>query len=115
MEFNELCYRLASCESAIGLMKNLQHSLQTEENWVDGTAEKLSALPTATSAHELDVSIFNSIVYQSISFKVSSLITSLLFILNLIPLIYINIFIVSDMKMSFLLQNSSCKKSDYFL
>lgn len=28
-----------------------------EETWVDGTTEKLSSMPTATSALELDVSI----------------------------------------------------------
>lgn len=38
-------------------MTKLQTSLVTEETWVDGAAEKLSALPTATSAMELDVSI----------------------------------------------------------
>lgn len=38
-------------------MTKLQTSLVTEETWVDGAAEKLSALPTATSALELDVSI----------------------------------------------------------
>lgn len=48
---------MRSCESAIGLLKNLQSSIQIEESWVDGQTEKLSALPTATSAYELDVSI----------------------------------------------------------
>lgn len=38
-------------------MTKLQTSLVAEETWVDGAAEKLSALPTATSALELDVSI----------------------------------------------------------
>lgn len=47
---------MRSCENAIGLMKNLQLPLQVEESWVDGTTEKLSAMPTATSAYELDVS-----------------------------------------------------------
>lgn len=37
-------------------MTKLQTSLVAEETWVDGAAEKLSALPTATSALELDVS-----------------------------------------------------------
>lgn len=39
-------------------MTKLQTSLVAEETWVDGAAEKLSAaLPNATSALELDVSI----------------------------------------------------------
>lgn len=42
-------------------MKNLQTSMQVEESWVDGTAEKLSAMPTATSALELDVSMLPSL------------------------------------------------------
>lgn len=37
-------------------MTKLQSSLVTEETWVDGATEKLSAMPTATSALELDVS-----------------------------------------------------------
>lgn len=37
-------------------MTKLQTSLATEETWVDGATEKLTALPTATSAFELDVS-----------------------------------------------------------
>lgn len=37
-------------------MTKLQTSLANEETWVDGATEKLSALPTATSALELDVS-----------------------------------------------------------
>lgn len=44
------------CENALGIMTKLQTSLVAEESWVDGAAEKLSALPTATSALELDVS-----------------------------------------------------------
>lgn len=48
--------RLVGCENAIGIMTKLQSSLAKEETWVDGTTEKLSALPTATSAYELDVS-----------------------------------------------------------
>ncbi|TMW45959.1 hypothetical protein DOY81_008958 [Sarcophaga bullata] len=51
---NQLAERMRSCENAIGLMKNLQLPLQVEESWVDGTTEKLSAMPTATSAYELD-------------------------------------------------------------
>ncbi|XP_037914658.1 microtubule-actin cross-linking factor 1 isoform X36 [Hermetia illucens] len=51
---SQLAERLRACETAIGLMKNLQTSMQVEESWVDGTAEKLSAMPTATSALELD-------------------------------------------------------------
>lgn len=39
-------------------MTKLQTSLVAEETWVDGAAEKLASLPTATSAYELDVSIF---------------------------------------------------------
>lgn len=38
-------------------MTKLQTSLVAEETWVDGAAEKLASLPTATSAYELDVSI----------------------------------------------------------
>lgn len=49
--------RLRSCENAIGVMTKLQTSLVAEETWVDGAAEKLASLPTATSAYELDVSI----------------------------------------------------------
>lgn len=48
-------YRVIGCENAIGIMTKLQSSLAAEETWVDGTTEKLSALPTATSALELDV------------------------------------------------------------
>lgn len=59
--WNKVCEQLAdrlhSCEAAIGLMKNLQSSLQVEESWVDGATEKLQAMPTATAAHVLDVSI----------------------------------------------------------
>ncbi|XP_075166809.1 dystonin-like protein short stop isoform X24 [Haematobia irritans] len=51
---NQLGERMRSCENAIGLMKNLQSSVQVEESWVDGTTERLSAMPTATSAYELD-------------------------------------------------------------
>ncbi|XP_020715273.1 microtubule-actin cross-linking factor 1 isoform X6 [Ceratitis capitata] len=51
---NTIAERMRSCESAIGLLKNLQSSIQIEESWVDGQTEKLSALPTATSAYELD-------------------------------------------------------------
>ncbi len=39
-------------------MTKLQTSLVAEETWVDGAAEKLASLPTATSAYELDVSIY---------------------------------------------------------
>lgn len=56
--FRSYQFRLRSCENAIGIMTKLQTSLVAEETWVDGAAEKLSAaLPTATSALELDVSI----------------------------------------------------------
>ncbi|XP_037953249.1 dystonin isoform X36 [Teleopsis dalmanni] len=55
---NQLAERMRSCETAIGLMKNLQSSVQVEESWVDGTTEKLSAMPTATSAYELDQAVF---------------------------------------------------------
>ncbi|XP_054090020.1 microtubule-actin cross-linking factor 1 isoform X18 [Zeugodacus cucurbitae] len=51
---NTIAERMRSCEAAIGLLKNLQSSIQVEESWVDGQTEKLSALPTATSAYELD-------------------------------------------------------------
>lgn len=47
---------MRSCEAAIGLLKSLQSSIQVEESWIDGQTEKLSELPTATSAYELDVS-----------------------------------------------------------
>ncbi|XP_055855331.1 dystonin isoform X50 [Episyrphus balteatus] len=50
----QLAERLRSCETAIGLLKNLQAGIQVEETWVDGTTEKLSAMPTAASALELD-------------------------------------------------------------
>lgn len=49
-------HRLVGCENAIGIMTKLQTSLANEETWVDGATEKLTALPTATSALELDVS-----------------------------------------------------------
>lgn len=49
--------RLRSCEQAIGLMKNMQSSLEVEEKFVDGAIESLESLPTATATHELDVSI----------------------------------------------------------
>uniref|UniRef100_A0A1I8MXB1 Dystonin n=2 Tax=Musca domestica TaxID=7370 RepID=A0A1I8MXB1_MUSDO len=55
---NQLAERMRSCENAIGLMKNLQSSVQVEESWVDGTTERLSAMPTATSAYELDQAVF---------------------------------------------------------
>ncbi|XP_017959525.1 dystonin isoform X25 [Drosophila navojoa] len=55
---NQLGERMRSCETAIGLMKNLQSSVQVEESWVDGTTERLSAMPTATSAYELDQAVF---------------------------------------------------------
>ncbi|XP_046810529.1 dystonin isoform X40 [Lucilia cuprina] len=51
---NQLAERMRSCENAIGLMKNLQLPLQVEESWVDGTIDKVAAMPTATSAYELD-------------------------------------------------------------
>lgn len=54
--------RLRSCEQAIGLMKNMQSSLEIEEKFVDGAIESLESLPTATATHELDVSIFLNIV-----------------------------------------------------
>lgn len=59
--------RMRSCENAIGLMKNLQSSVQVEESWVDGTTERLSAMPTATSAYELDVSICVKNIFLAIS------------------------------------------------
>ncbi|XP_017129683.1 dystonin isoform X35 [Drosophila elegans] len=55
---NQLGERMRSCETAIGLIKNLQSSVQVEESWVDGTTERLSAMPTATSAYELDQAVF---------------------------------------------------------
>ncbi|XP_055591384.1 dystonin isoform X13 [Uranotaenia lowii] len=50
----QLAERLRSVETAIGLMKNLQTSIVVEETWVEKQTEKLQALPTATSARELD-------------------------------------------------------------
>lgn len=55
-ENTKYIYRMRSCENAIGVMTKLQTSLVAEETWVDGATEKLSVLPTATSALELDVS-----------------------------------------------------------
>lgn len=54
---SQLICRLRSCEQAIGLMKNMQNSLEVEEKFVDGAIESLESLPAATAAHELDVSI----------------------------------------------------------
>ncbi|XP_067629140.1 microtubule-actin cross-linking factor 1 isoform X10 [Eurosta solidaginis] len=51
---NTIADRMRSCETANGLMKNLQSSVQAEESWVDGQTEILSGLPTATAAYELD-------------------------------------------------------------
>ncbi|XP_037048333.1 dystonin isoform X45 [Bradysia coprophila] len=53
----QLADRLRSCENAIGVMTKLQTSLVAEETWVDGAAEKLASLPTATSAYELDQAV----------------------------------------------------------
>lgn len=53
-----------TCETSIGLMKNLQTSLPVEETWVDGTTEILHAMPTATSAREIDVSKFNNFYFS---------------------------------------------------
>lgn len=50
---------MRSVETAIGLMKNLQTSIVVEETWVEKQTEKLQALPTATAARELDVSILS--------------------------------------------------------
>lgn len=58
--------RLIGCENGIGILTKLQTSLAAEETWVDGATEKLSALPTATSALELDVS--TEIIHFSIHF-----------------------------------------------
>ncbi|XP_058067025.1 microtubule-actin cross-linking factor 1 isoform X1 [Anopheles bellator] len=59
--WNNLCGQLAdrmrSVETAIGLMKNLQTSIVVEETWVEKQTEKLQALPTATSARELDQAV----------------------------------------------------------
>uniref|UniRef100_A0AAG5DJS3 Dystonin n=1 Tax=Anopheles atroparvus TaxID=41427 RepID=A0AAG5DJS3_ANOAO len=58
LRWNNICGQLAermrSVETAIGLMKNLQTSIVVEETWVEKQTEKLQALPTATSARELD-------------------------------------------------------------
>ncbi|XP_050322440.1 dystonin isoform X13 [Bactrocera neohumeralis] len=51
---NTIAERMRSCEAAIGLLKSLQSGIQVEESWIDGQTEKLSELPTATSAYELD-------------------------------------------------------------
>lgn len=61
---------MRSCETAIGLMKNLQSSVQVEESWVDGTTERLSAMPTATSAYELDVSRRRLVLFIDLSFLI---------------------------------------------
>ncbi|XP_055591408.1 dystonin isoform X36 [Uranotaenia lowii] len=53
----QLAERLRSVETAIGLMKNLQTSIVVEETWVEKQTEKLQALPTATSARELDQAV----------------------------------------------------------
>ncbi|XP_058834599.1 dystonin isoform X35 [Topomyia yanbarensis] len=53
----QLAERLRSVESAIGLMKNLQTSIVVEEMWVEKQTEKLQALPTVTSARELDQAV----------------------------------------------------------
>lgn len=58
--------RLIGCENAIGIMTKLQTSLSKEETWVDGATEKLTALPTATSALELDVSKDSNNIFQMI-------------------------------------------------
>ncbi|XP_036218034.2 microtubule-actin cross-linking factor 1 isoform X32 [Bactrocera oleae] len=55
---NTIAERMRSCEAAIGLLKSLQSSIQVEESWIDGQTEKLSELPTATSAYELDQAVF---------------------------------------------------------
>ncbi|XP_017464287.1 PREDICTED: dystonin isoform X11 [Rhagoletis zephyria] len=55
---NTIAERMRSCETVNGLMKNLQSSVQVEESWIDGHTEKLSALPTATAAYELDQAVF---------------------------------------------------------
>lgn len=59
----QLADRLHSCEAAIGLMKNLQQSMPVEETWVDSQIELIQSMPTATTAHELDVSLFLFKVY----------------------------------------------------
>ncbi|XP_065369780.1 dystonin isoform X17 [Calliphora vicina] len=51
---NQLAERMRSCENAIGLMKNIQLPLQVEESWVEDVVDKVAAMPTATSAYELD-------------------------------------------------------------
>ncbi|XP_050079909.1 dystonin isoform X26 [Anopheles maculipalpis] len=53
----QLAERMRSVETAIGLMKNLQTSIVVEETWVEKQTEKLQALPTATSARELDQAV----------------------------------------------------------
>ncbi|XP_055530749.1 microtubule-actin cross-linking factor 1 isoform X34 [Wyeomyia smithii] len=53
----QLAERLRSVETAIGLMKNLHTSIVVEETWVEKQTEKLQALPTATSARELDQAV----------------------------------------------------------
>lgn len=56
---------MIGCENAMGIMTKLQTSLSKEETWVDGATEKLTALPTATSALELDVSKYSLNKYIS--------------------------------------------------
>ncbi|XP_018791084.1 PREDICTED: dystonin isoform X12 [Bactrocera latifrons] len=55
---NTIAERMRSCEAAIGLLKSLQSGIQVEESWIDGQTAKLSELPTATSAYELDQAVF---------------------------------------------------------
>ncbi|XP_065369778.1 dystonin isoform X15 [Calliphora vicina] len=55
---NQLAERMRSCENAIGLMKNIQLPLQVEESWVEDVVDKVAAMPTATSAYELDQAVF---------------------------------------------------------
>lgn len=71
-------FRLVGCENAIGIMTKLQTSLAHEETWVDGATEKLTALPTATSAFELDVSTNPSHTSSSTQTQIIALSLSLL-------------------------------------
>ncbi|XP_055390510.1 dystonin isoform X38 [Condylostylus longicornis] len=51
---SQLGERLRAVETAIGLLKNLSTGIIKEETWIDGATQKLSAMPTAASAIEID-------------------------------------------------------------
>ncbi|XP_055390514.1 dystonin isoform X42 [Condylostylus longicornis] len=55
---SQLGERLRAVETAIGLLKNLSTGIIKEETWIDGATQKLSAMPTAASAIEIDQAVF---------------------------------------------------------